>query len=263
MGGVWNYTDAAAPLVKYAESTTSTTGEAFTPSWIHIPLDSPYHQHAQAVNKPILFLGNDGTQKLVFPSPVYPSLKSNLPKDLMRFYDFPYDEGTELFPHHSKVLKYIQAYFKQLGIEERHQSGHLSGGGVGITEAVAETEEGIRVWFGKKVRKVRKVQGKGWRVIIKNVELGDSADTVNGTEERDEIGVGEEERWYDAVVIAGGRYFVPYVPDLPGLREWVLAGKGKRRVEHSMEFKEIEEQYRGKVSSFFSHIYSNSFKYAH
>ena len=247
MGGVWNYTDVAAPLVKYTE-TTGKTGEPFTPSWIHVPLDSPYHQHAQAADEPIQFLGSDGIQRLVFPSPVYPSLTSNLPKELMQFYDFPYNEGTELFPHHSEVLKYIQGYFKHLGIEERRQSGRIDRGGVGITETVAKAEAGVRVWFGKKVRKVRKVQGKGWRVIVKNVDLGGGADIPNGT---DEIGGGEEERWYDAVVISGGRYSVPYVPDIPGLKEWVLTGGGKRRVEHSMEFKEKNERYRGKVGSSF------------
>ena len=249
MGGIWNYTDAAAPLVKYAETTASTTGEEFTPSCIHVPLDSPYHQHAQAADEPIRFLGNDGIQRLVFPSSVYPSLIANIPKQLMQFSNVSFDERTEVFPHHSEVLKYIQGYFKHLGVEERRQSGHIGGGGVGMAKAVAETEKGIKVWFGKKVRKVRKVQGKGWRVIVKNVDLGDGADIMNGTEERNEIGGGEEERWYDAVVIAVGRYTVPYVPDLPGLGEWVLAGKGKRLVEHSREFKEIKERYRGKVSS--------------
>lgn len=249
VGGIWNYTDAAAPLVKYAETTASTTGEEFTPSCIHVPLDSPYHQHAQAADEPIRFLGNDGIQRLVFPSSVYPSLIANIPKQLMQFSNVSFDERTEVFPHHSEVLKYIQGYFKHLGVEERRQSGHIGGGGVGMAKAVAETEKGIKVWFGKKVRKVRKVQGKGWRVIVKNVDLGDGADIMNGTEERNEIGGGEEERWYDAVVIAVGRYTVPYVPDLPGLGEWVLAGKGKRLVEHSREFKEIKERYRGKVSS--------------
>lgn len=248
MGGVWNYTDAATPLVEHPETASRTTEETFTPSWIHIPLDSPYHQHAQAANKPIQFLGNDGIQKLVFPSPVYPSLISNLPKELMQFYNFPYNEKASVFPHHSEVLKYVQDYLKHLGVEEHRQSGHMGRGRVETTEAVAETGEGIRVWFGKQVRKVRKVQGKGWRVIVKDVDLGGgSGDNMNGAEERDEVGGGEEERWYDAVVIAIGRYSIPYVPDLQGLEEWVLAGKGKRRVEHSMEFKEIIEQYRGKV----------------
>lgn len=49
---------------------------------------------------------------------------------------------------------------------------------------MVETEEGIRVWLRMRVRKVWKVQEKGWRVIAKNVGLGGVADIVKRDRQR-------------------------------------------------------------------------------
>ena len=175
----------------------------------------------------------------VFPSSVYPSLVTNFPKQVMQWQDWAWGDEVDMFPGHAEVLEYVCGYFRRLGVKE----GRAGGGGRGDT-TVEEVEEGVTAWFGKVVTKVEKVEkvgkvegeGAGWRVVVGVVGSGGGG------------GDEEEERYYDAVVIATGRYTVPYIPSLPGLEEWVLAGKGSRLVEHSREFREVEERYKGKVS---------------
>ena len=188
----------------------------------------------------------------VFPSSIYPSLTANIPKMLMEWADWPFGREVDMFPGHREILEYVQGYFRRLGVREIRGRGRgrggataRNGGGGGGGEKGDEKEDGeeagVRAWFGKVVRKVEKVpaegrEGREWRVVV-----GDVDGKVGG------VGEGEE-RYYDAIVIAAGRYSVPYIPELPGLKEWVLAGKGKRSVEHSREFREVEERYKGKVS---------------
>ena len=43
-------------------------------------------------------------------SPVYDSLRTNLPTQLMQFWDFPFPEGTRSFPEWGAVRDYLEAY---------------------------------------------------------------------------------------------------------------------------------------------------------
>lgn len=180
--------------------------------------------------------GDEGcTREWVFPSPVYPSLTANFPKQLMEWDDCPFGEEVDMFPGHEEILEYVRGYFRRLGVKEVRKCDRDRNG----VNGEEGTGHGVRAWFGKVVRKVEKVPVEGggvpgWRVVVGCV--GDEAEPG-------------EERYYDALVIASGRYSVPYIPSLPCLKEWVLAGGGKRRVEHSREFREVGERYRGKVNS--------------
>ncbi|KAK1751171.1 hypothetical protein QBC47DRAFT_417586 [Echria macrotheca] len=49
--------------------------------------------------------------------------------------------------------------------------------------------------------------------------------------------------WFDAVVVAAGRYSVPYIPAIPGLEEWQTARPGS--VLHSKQYRG-REQFKGK-----------------
>lgn len=214
VGGIWNYTAETQPLVDRPGGVNGNGNGN-----IYIPVDSPRGEYAAALGAP---LPGD-----VFPSPMYPSLRANIPTPLMEWGDWGFGEGTVLFPGHGEVLGYVRGYYERLGVEEvRRGDGKGDMGGDG----------GVRVWLGKRVRRVEKVGGRGWRVVV-----GDVGGEEDGVDEG-------EERWYDAVVVATGRYTVPYIPDIPGLKEWVLAGKGERVVEHSREFREVEGRYKGKVS---------------
>lgn len=59
---------------------------------------------------------------------------------------------------------------------------------------------------------------------------------------------GEHDYWwtetFDALVVASGHYAVPYVPDIPGLKEFAMKNPGS--VEHTKQYRG-PEKYRGKV----------------
>ncbi|RPB29350.1 FAD/NAD(P)-binding domain-containing protein [Terfezia boudieri ATCC MYA-4762] len=261
VGGIWNYTDETSPLVQYH-------GEDAEPRLL-LPLDDSRGRLAREEGDiPVLVRGQGKhgekerqeweEEEWVFPSPIYPSLTANLPKQLMEWGDWPFGREVDMFPGHREILQYVKGYFRRLGVREVRRGGRGTGmpayrdGDDGTGDKREEREEaehkhdGVTAWFGKVVREVEKVpvegrEGGEWRVVVGNVDVnvgGDKSDDSNKGE--------GEERYYDAIVIASGRYTVPYIPDLPGLKEWVLAGKGKRSVEHSREFREVEEKYKGK-----------------
>ncbi|XP_063786960.1 uncharacterized protein LOC134936005 [Pseudophryne corroboree] len=49
-------------------------------------------------------------------SPMYRDLKTNLPKEIMEFPDFPFDPSLPSFIHHSDVLKYLEEYTDKFSI---------------------------------------------------------------------------------------------------------------------------------------------------
>ncbi|KAF8459613.1 hypothetical protein BGX38DRAFT_1282839 [Terfezia claveryi] len=218
VGGIWNYTEETSPLVQYREDSEPR---------LLLPLDDSRGRLAREGDIPVLVRGQGrhGEKEMsqrekeewVFPSPIYPSLTANLPKMLMEWADLPFGREVDMFPGHREIL------------QDGDDGGGDDGTGDRREERVAEEHkhDGVTAWFGK-------VRRGEWRVVVGNVG-GDDGDKGKG-----------EERYYDAIVIASGRYSVPYIPDLPGLKDWVLAGKGKRSVEHSREFREVEEKYKGK-----------------
>lgn len=50
------------------------------------------------------------------PSPIYPSMRCVLPKDLMSFSDVRFDYTVPQFPHHTAVQHYLRQYAAQKGI---------------------------------------------------------------------------------------------------------------------------------------------------
>jgi cation diffusion facilitator CzcD-associated flavoprotein CzcO len=51
-------------------------------------------------------------------SSMYRSLKTNLPKEVMAFPDFPFESSDESFVHHSKVLDYLEAYAQHFQLKK-------------------------------------------------------------------------------------------------------------------------------------------------
>lgn len=47
-----------------------------------------------------------------------PSCRTNLPKEVMAFPDFPFDPALPSFLHHSDVLAYLESYAKHFGIKD-------------------------------------------------------------------------------------------------------------------------------------------------
>ena len=49
---------------------------------------------------------------------MYKDLRTNLPKEVMAFPDFPFPASPESFLHHTKVLGYLQAYAEHFQLEK-------------------------------------------------------------------------------------------------------------------------------------------------
>lgn len=104
-------------------------------------------------------LGQTGTRQ---HSSLYSSLRTNLPRDLMAFRDYPFDDSlldpdgvVRRFPHHSTVLAYLNRFCRDYDLS-RH------------------------IRFGHSVRKVTRADGQ-WRVEVSaagGATLAVAADTV-------------------------------------------------------------------------------------
>lgn len=56
----------------------------------------------------------EGPREPIFLSPVYQTLETNIPKELMRFSDKPFPPDAQLFPKHETVLKYLKEYAEEV-----------------------------------------------------------------------------------------------------------------------------------------------------
>ncbi|KAL2921012.1 Flavin-containing monooxygenase FMO GS-OX3, partial [Bienertia sinuspersici] len=132
-------------------------------------------------------LGLDPTRKIVHTS-LYDSLRTNLPREIMGFRDFPFipsdntNRDSRRFPSHQEVLRYLEDFAHKFDLNEliRYQT------------------EVSHVGLEK--------DGK-WIVKFKRAGQDDEGNEVS------EI--------YDAVVICSGQYTEPQIADnIPGIDLW-------------------------------------------
>ncbi|XP_064610332.1 uncharacterized protein LOC135474701 isoform X2 [Liolophura sinensis] len=123
-----------------------------------------------------------GTDRFGLPvhSSMYKSLRTNIPKEVMAFPDFPFREELPSFIKHSEVLEYLQEYGKHYNLEQY-------------------------IKFNTCVEEVKPIQEKNcfkhWRLTYRN--LLDTSSPLH-TEE------------FDSVMVCNGHYSTPLLPDLPG-----------------------------------------------
>ncbi|RLN12667.1 flavin-containing monooxygenase FMO GS-OX-like 4 [Panicum miliaceum] len=132
-------------------------------------------------------------------SSLYASLRTNLPREVMGFLDFPFAAGPESvdprrFPRHQEVLRYLQEFARRF---------HLYG----------------LIRFRTEVTHVV-VQGGGGGCKVR-VSWRRNAAAAAATE--------QEEEEYDAVVVCNGHYTEPRIADIPGSESW----PGKQMHSHS------------------------------
>lgn len=115
-------------------------------------------------------------------SSMYKSLKTNIPKEIMPFPDFPFHETEASFVHHTDVLKYLKKYAQCYDLYKH-------------------------IRLRTVVKKVSPVaNGKGdtlWSVVVEDAETKEP-----------------EEHEFDAVMICNGHYSVPYIPEIKGIEEF-------------------------------------------
>lgn len=89
-GGLWNYTALNVVDQDFSIPRTRPTKKGDTAIWA---ADCPEAQ---------------------FVSPVYDFLETNIPNTLMNYCDFPFPEGSSLFPKHAVVKKYLHDYAEEI-----------------------------------------------------------------------------------------------------------------------------------------------------
>ena len=119
-------------------------------------------------------------QEVVFVTSMYSHLETNTPKSLMHFSDTPLPSTSPVFPHRGLVRKYIEDYAQDIR--------HL-------------------VKFHTQVESV-------------SLQVSGSRQDVWALRSRDLLTLNCSTVSYDAVAICSGHYTVPYIPSIPGIREW-------------------------------------------
>jgi len=118
--------------------------------------------------------------------PVYKSLVTNLPKQIMQFLDFPFDDALPSFVTHSDMYAYLQKYAKCFELESLV---HLN---TEITSVKRSSKPSMAL-----------SDYTSWDVVSFDNKSGDQIKET-----------------YDAVVICNGHYDLPSIPDIPGLEKF-------------------------------------------
>ncbi|XVE57699.1 hypothetical protein DITRI_Ditri04bG0110500 [Diplodiscus trichospermus] len=162
-------------------------------------------------------LGLDPNRPIVHSS-LYSSLRTNLPREIMGFMDFPFlsrpgeTRDPRRFPGHREVLMYLKDFAREFGVEEM-------------------------VRFETEVVEVRILENGKWKVKSKRISsynYSDDIDIVNKSE------VEFDDEIYDAVVVCNGHYTEPRIAEIPGFSLW----PGKQMHSHNYR---IPEPFRDQV----------------
>eukprot|EP00092_Neocalanus_flemingeri_P007944 GFUD01008571.1.p1 GENE.GFUD01008571.1~~GFUD01008571.1.p1 ORF type:complete len:438 (-),score=120.28 GFUD01008571.1:45-1358(-) len=115
-------------------------------------------------------------------SSMYKNLRTNLPKEVMAFPDFPFPETKETsFIHHSEVLDYLESYKKHFEVEKL-------------------------IKFHTQVSRVNPVLTEDqtrWEVTTKCLKTEEVATNL-----------------FDSVMVCNGHYSVPVIPKIPGIAQF-------------------------------------------
>ncbi|KAK0651854.1 hypothetical protein B0T16DRAFT_88560 [Cercophora newfieldiana] len=159
VGGVWNYSPRPSQTLHVPQVSP------------HTPLDPP--------------LRSEGG--IVFPSPMYEMLHTNIPRCLMAFSDLPFPQESLIFPSRDDVQDYLVTYSRSLR---------------NLFKFSTRVED-VRVWQSGGDGKDQ------WDVTFTSLETNISTTTT-----------------YDAVVVASGHYSLTYLPEVKGIREFHSAHPG-------------------------------------
>uniref|UniRef100_A0AAQ4PQ38 Flavin-containing monooxygenase n=2 Tax=Gasterosteus aculeatus aculeatus TaxID=481459 RepID=A0AAQ4PQ38_GASAC len=145
-------------------------------------------------------VGTDGAGRPIHSS-MYRDLRTNLPKEVMMFPDFPFDPQLDSFLPHQEVQRYLERYC---------QSHHI----------------GPHIRFNTMVEKVRPV--------VTATERSKEEDrTLWEVTSSDASGCCKTEA-FDSIFVCSGHYSDPHIPDIPGIERF----KGTVLHSHSYKFAE-------------------------
>lgn len=118
-------------------------------------------------------------------SSMYRDLKTNIPKEVMSFPDFPFESHLSSFVHHTEVRKYLEKYCDHFKIRD-----------------VIQFETSVDAVVPVKVE-------NGWRGLAWDVTASNGIDPSTAVKRR-----------FDAVMVCNGHFFDPYIPAIPGLENF-------------------------------------------
>ncbi|XXG75908.1 hypothetical protein AAC387_Pa08g0375 [Persea americana] len=135
-------------------------------------------------------LGLDPCRKIVHSS-LYQSLRVNIPRECMGFFDYPFvprpsnkERDSRRFPEHREVLLYLQDFAREFELK------------------------GL-VRFGTEVFDVHLVDEGRWMVRSRKVRMGGCDDAV-----------ADESEVFDAIVVCNGHFTEPRIAEIPGIEVW-------------------------------------------
>ncbi len=143
-------------------------------------------------------LGRDPSGHRVLGS-MYASLRTNLPRDLMAFRDYPFDaahgdgKDARRFPGHGAVLAYLEHFAKDLDREFDALSS------IRFETSVTRVTPPDGVGSGE-------ASGGPGTWIVESRGPGDEG--------------GETRETFDAVIVCNGHFSDPFVPELPGMQNF-------------------------------------------
>lgn len=147
--------------------------------------DVSVFEQASFIGGTWVYTENTGTDEHGLPihSSMYRNLRTNLPKEIMSFPDFPFPPVWQSFMYHHQVLRYLEDYATKFGLYKY-------------------------IHFDSVVCSVRPLDKKGscnpqWEVIVNDV----------GTKKSKVL-------QFEAVIVCNGHYSVPFVPVIPGMESF-------------------------------------------
>jgi len=150
----------------------------------HPRVRATVYEQSSSVGGTWVFTENIGKDQNGLPvhSSMYKNLRTNLPKEVMAFPDFPFPENKETsFIHHSEVLEYLETYEKHFGVDKHIKFNTLV----------------------SKVNPVLSEENTKWEVTTECLKTKEV-----------------ETNLYDSVMVCNGHYSVPVVPKIPGIEKF-------------------------------------------
>lgn len=150
----------------------------------HPRVRATVYEQSSSVGGTWVFTDNIGKDQNGLPvhSSMYKNLRTNLPKEVMAFPDFPFPENKETsFIHHSEVLEYLETYKKHFGVDKL-------------------------IKFNTMVSKVNPVvseENTKWEVTTKCLKTKEVETNI-----------------FDSVMVCNGHYSVPVIPNIPGIEKF-------------------------------------------
>ncbi|XP_068187511.1 uncharacterized protein [Antennarius striatus] len=132
-------------------------------------------------------------------SSMYRDLKTNLPKEVMMFPDFPFDPKLNSFLPHQEVQRYLEKYCHRHNIWPH----------IRFNTVVERVMPVVKTTTGDKARTT-------WEVTSSDLSGCQKTET------------------FDAVFVCSGHYSDPYIPNIPGIENF----KGKVLHSHSYKYAE-------------------------